>query len=130
MSEIRRVNRPVFRLSKPGQDVKWTTRKGQVDAIKKRRMELAQPTPLPTELPEKQDFPSEDPQTGAELSRDTEAGLEYLNDDELQSYADEAITDGQLEALDEEFERRGWISREPTPEDIVKREYLRKRLSE
>lgn len=56
MFTTRRVNRPVFRVSKPGENVHWTTRDNpQVEAIRYRKEQLATPPPeLPTELPEKE----------------------------------------------------------------------------
>lgn len=117
------VNRPVFRLSQPGQDVEWSMRAKPVDAIRKRKMELAQPTPLPTELPEKvlQDEDREmmyrnevEPRLKA-FGFPDHSPTDPYSPEKLSEVDDDALTemiespnDHEVEAVEAEMDRRGW----------------------
>jgi hypothetical protein len=134
----KRVNRPIFRLAKPGQETRWTTRPGsQSEAIRTRKMELATPPPgLPTELPEKEPEQGEnDPAYRSMIDAKMKAfsfpspdDLARLSDAELEAI--ETNDDSEVEAVDLEMDRRGYSTQALTPEDIARQEYLRKRLAE
>ncbi len=127
--ETRRVNRPIFRLSKPGQNVRWTTRESpkreipQRQAIMQKKQELLQDVPLEApEVSQPENMNDVMAQVaGAAMSpAEMEAmnslpisspyhpeALKALREEQLEKLLENA-TDEETENIDLEFDRRGY----------------------
>lgn len=120
MKVTKSVNRPVFRLAQPGQNVTWTTRNNpQTEAIRLKKQQLAMPSPEPT--PDDFEYPesyrreiapvlNEIREINISGSRSDPYSPENLNvsDDQLAEMMGSAVSDREIEAIDEEMDRRGW----------------------